>query len=191
MSRATVQSYGRYFRGIALTFAAALLVGTAGAQDAVEREGYFEVRSASTRLINGVHSLDARLQLVLSSEALNALNSGVPLTIELQLQVIRLRRFYLDSVDAELAGKAAKPADLVQLCSPRRAEVREYVHHVVVPFVVVAVLIVAVTVARSVKPRRLHPMQHRSVLQDGEIERPTVVGDQTGLGPLEELKEGL
>jgi hypothetical protein len=103
MSRATVQSYGRYVRGIALTFAVALMAGTAGAQDPVEREGYFEVRSASTRLINGVHSLDARLQLVLSSEALNALNSGVPLTIELQMQVIRSRRFYVDSVDAELA----------------------------------------------------------------------------------------
>ncbi len=47
--------------------------------------------------------LDARLQLVLSSEALNALNSGVPLTIELQMQVIRSRRFYIDAVDAELA----------------------------------------------------------------------------------------
>lgn len=73
------------------------------AQDPVEREGYFEVRSASTELVGGVHMLDARLQLVLSSEALNALNSGVPLTIELQLQLIRQRRFYVDAVDAELA----------------------------------------------------------------------------------------
>ena len=103
MSRATVQGYGRYIRSIALAIAAALLVTAAGAQNTVEREGYFEVRSASTHLVNGVHSLDARLQLVLSSEALHALNSGVPLTIELQLQVIRSRRFYIDSVDAELA----------------------------------------------------------------------------------------
>ena len=36
-------------------------------------------------------------------EALNALNSGVPLTIELQMQLIRQRRFYVDAVDAELA----------------------------------------------------------------------------------------
>ena len=60
-------------------------------------------RSASTQLFAGVHILDARLQLVLSSEALNALNSGVPLTIELQMQVIRVRRFYIDAMDAELA----------------------------------------------------------------------------------------
>jgi hypothetical protein len=103
MSNATTHCFGGSFCRGALAVAAALLVGVAAAQDPVEREGYFEVRSAATRLNIGVHSLDARLQLVLSSEALNALNSGVPLTIELQLQVIRSRRFYLDSVDAELA----------------------------------------------------------------------------------------
>ena len=82
-----------------------LLLAATGtrAQDEVEREGYFEVRSASTALADGVHRLDARLQLILSSEALAALSSGVPLTIELQTQVIRNRRLYLDSVDAEIA----------------------------------------------------------------------------------------
>ena len=54
------------------------------------------------RLVDDVHTLDARLQLVLSSEALAALESGVTLIIELQLQVIRSRRFFLDGVDAEL-----------------------------------------------------------------------------------------
>lgn len=81
---------------------AAFVLGTSVAQD-VEREGYFEVRSASTTLVDGVHTLDARLQLVLSSEALAALESGVTLTIELQLQVIRSRRFIVDDVEAELA----------------------------------------------------------------------------------------
>jgi len=87
-------------------FAAMLLLVlsvVAAAQDNLEREGYFEVRSASTTLRDGVHLLDARLQLVLSSEALEALNAGVPLTIELQLQMIRKRRFYMDALDAELA----------------------------------------------------------------------------------------
>ena len=59
------------------------------AQDELEREGYFEVRSATTGLVDGVHTLDARLQLVLSSEALAALDAGVPLTIELQLELLR------------------------------------------------------------------------------------------------------
>lgn len=83
---------------------AVLVLPAAVAQDRpAEREGYFEVRSASTTLADGVHRLDARLQLILSSEALAALSSGVPLTIELQTQVIRSRRFYPDSVDAEIA----------------------------------------------------------------------------------------
>ncbi len=82
---------------------ALLVAGTGIAQDEVVREGYFEVRSASMTLVGGVHTLDARLQLVLSNEALEALSSGVPLTIELQLQVIRIRRLYFDAVDAELA----------------------------------------------------------------------------------------
>ncbi len=80
-----------------------LLFASSGlAQDPIVREGYFEVRSASTQLVDGVHVLDSRLQLVLSSEALEALNNGVPLTIELQMQLLRQRRFYLDALDAEL-----------------------------------------------------------------------------------------
>ncbi len=82
---------------------AVLAAGAGLAQDKVEREGYFEVRSASTEIVDSVHLLDSRLQLVLSSEALEALDSGVPLTIELQMQVIRVRRFYMDALDAELA----------------------------------------------------------------------------------------
>ena len=89
---------------VTLLAALAMLTGATGlAQGNIEREGYFEVRSAATALTEGVHLLDARLQLVLSSEALAALNSGVPLTIELQLQIIRVRRFYMDALDAELA----------------------------------------------------------------------------------------
>ncbi len=79
-----------------------LFASSSIAQDPVVREGYFEVRSASTQLVNGVHELDSRLQLVLSSEALEALNNGVPLTIELQMQLLRQRRFYVDALDAEL-----------------------------------------------------------------------------------------
>ena len=90
-------------RRLVIALLALLALGTGIAQDEVEREGYFEVRSASTEQVAGVHTLDARLQLVLSSEALAALESGVTLTIEMQLQVIRVKRFLVDSVDAELA----------------------------------------------------------------------------------------
>jgi hypothetical protein len=72
------------------------------AQDRPGREGYFDVRSASTAVVEDVIVLEARLQLVLSDEALAALDSGVPLTIELKLEVIRERRFLPDATDAEL-----------------------------------------------------------------------------------------
>jgi hypothetical protein len=93
----------RAFWHAAFALLAVLAVGTGFAQDNIEREGYFEVRSASTEIVDGVHTLDARLQLVLSSEALRALESGVTLSIELQLQVIRVRSLLPDDVEAELA----------------------------------------------------------------------------------------
>jgi hypothetical protein len=93
----------RAFWHAVLALLAVLAVGTGFAQDNIEREGYFEVRSASTEIVDGVHTLDARLQLVLSSEALRALESGVTLSIELQLQVIRVRSLLPDDVEAELA----------------------------------------------------------------------------------------
>ena len=97
--------------GRAITALAAILVCglmttllrmPAEAQERPDRVGYFDVRSASTTLVDGVHVLESRLQLVLSDEALDALNSGVALRITLNLEVIRVRRFFPDSVDAEL-----------------------------------------------------------------------------------------
>ena len=65
-------------------------------------EGYFDVRSATTILVEDNYMLDSRLQLFLSNEALNALNSGVPLTIELNVEIIRSRRFLPDAKESEL-----------------------------------------------------------------------------------------
>lgn len=75
----------------------------AWSQDSSKRVGSFEVRSASLTLVDGVQELDARLQLVLSAEALKALNSGVTLTIKLALEVIRVRRLMPDDGEAELS----------------------------------------------------------------------------------------
>jgi len=79
-----------------------MLASVSYAQDEPDRAGYFDVRSASAGLNNGVHELEARLQLVLSADALHALNSGVPLRIELNLEVIRMRRFMPDAGAAQL-----------------------------------------------------------------------------------------
>lgn len=103
MSRVLIIQRYALSHGFVLALLVLLAASNSFARDEIEREGYFEVRSAATALVDGVHTLDARLQLVLSSEALRALASGVPLTIELQMQIIRIRRFYFDSVDAELA----------------------------------------------------------------------------------------
>ena len=102
MSPALTLKLKRLFNRFTASLFLMFVVGNGIAQDEVQREGYFEVRSAATRLAAGVHTLDARLQLVLSSGALEALSSGVALRIELQMEVIRERRFYFDSTDAEL-----------------------------------------------------------------------------------------
>ena len=92
---------------IATLLVATLLVSLpamlAWSQDSSKRVGSFEVRSASLTLVDGVQELDARLQLVLSAEALKALNSGVTLTIELSLEVIRVKRLMPDDGEAELS----------------------------------------------------------------------------------------
>jgi hypothetical protein len=85
------------------TLLVSLPVMLAWSQDGSKRVGSFEVRSASLTMVDGVQELDARLQLVLSAEALKALNSGVTLTIELSLEVIRVRRFMPDDGEAELS----------------------------------------------------------------------------------------
>jgi len=98
------------FARVTKEFAVAVAVGLltahlsllAFAQENPDRVGYFDVRSASLTLVDGVQELDARLQLVLSAEALKALNSGITLTIELNLEVIRMRRFMPDDGEAQL-----------------------------------------------------------------------------------------
>lgn len=87
---------------ILTALASALLASPLRAQLEPPREGLFDVRSADTEIVAGVHELDARLQLILSAEALDALNSGVPLRIELNIEIIRVRGLWLDDVEAVL-----------------------------------------------------------------------------------------
>lgn len=93
--------------GLALTTLAALLMGSSllaqvTPNDELPRQGFFDVRSATTTLNAGVHELEARLQLILSQDALDALNNGVPLTIELNVEVIRARGLWIDALEAAL-----------------------------------------------------------------------------------------
>ena len=83
-------------------FASAVVLAPVRAQIEPPKEGFFDVRSAATTMVAGVHELEARLQLILSTEALDALESGVPLTIELNVDVIRVRGLWVDDVEAQL-----------------------------------------------------------------------------------------
>ena len=86
---------------IALVLGAlALAALPAAAQE--EDPGRFEVRSASVELDAGVYYLDAWLEYRLSTEARQALDSGVPLTIDIEVEFLRSRRFWFDDSEAGL-----------------------------------------------------------------------------------------
>lgn len=56
--------------------------------------GNFRVLNASTSLVNGVYLLQARMNLHLSDDALQALKNGVPLILVLDMEVER-KRYYI------------------------------------------------------------------------------------------------
>jgi hypothetical protein len=64
--------------------------------------GHFEVRQASVELVEGVYFLDASIAFRLSTEARTALQSGVPLTIRFDVELIHGRRFWFDNDVATL-----------------------------------------------------------------------------------------
>jgi hypothetical protein len=64
--------------------------------------GHFEIRSATAELRSGVYFLNARIEYRLSSEARAALESGVPLTLRLDVELLNTRRFWFDNEDAAL-----------------------------------------------------------------------------------------
>ena len=64
--------------------------------DARAQEGRFEVTRGETRLVDDQWLLDGRVDLDLSEEAIDALESGVMLTIQMQFELINRRRFWTD-----------------------------------------------------------------------------------------------
>lgn len=79
-----------------------LLVGFAPLGVAHAKGQPFEIRSADTRLYQGVWFANALIDFRLSEDALAALDSGVALTIELQIRLDRVRRFWFDKEIATL-----------------------------------------------------------------------------------------
>jgi hypothetical protein len=65
-------------------------------------EGRFEVRSADLQLKDGVYHLNAHLDLPVSDAVRRGLAEGVPLTVELDLDIERVRQLLPNSRVAEL-----------------------------------------------------------------------------------------
>jgi len=73
-----------------------LIALTGVCHTALAKDGSFEIRSASSRLYNGVYFANVRVDYRLSNDALEALDSGVELTVQLQIELRRQRRFWLE-----------------------------------------------------------------------------------------------
>jgi len=68
-------------------------------------EGRFEIRSADLELKDGVYHLNARIELPISDAVRRGLAEGVPLTLEVDLDVERVRQLLPNSRVAELTQR--------------------------------------------------------------------------------------
>jgi predicted component of type VI protein secretion system len=68
-------------------------------------EGRFEVRSADLHMQDGVYHLNAHLDLPVSEAVRRGLAEGVPLTLELDLDIERVRQLLPNSRVAELTQR--------------------------------------------------------------------------------------
>jgi hypothetical protein len=73
-----------------------------GVSAAAEDQPGFVIRTAYTELVNGVYYLNADIGLNLSDDAVNALENGLPLTVELQIEIIKHRSWWLNKQAADL-----------------------------------------------------------------------------------------
>lgn len=95
--RAAARSVPLWAVWLALSLAAVAISPEIRAQD-----GRFEVRSAFLEVTDGVWNLEARLQLGLSPAARRAIDEGVPVTLTLEAEIRRVRRFLRDEAVASL-----------------------------------------------------------------------------------------
>ena len=87
------------FRSIAVAIVA---LGVQQPAQGQQDPGRFEIRSASVELQSGVYYLDAWVEYRLSFEAREALEAGVALTLQTEVEFLRDRRFWLDDQEARL-----------------------------------------------------------------------------------------
>ena len=104
MALAGSKTDGRWTRRALVALAATLVVLLAPLQAVAQdsRKGRIDVRSAYTEFQDGVFFLSARVEYRLSRQALEALNKGVALNAELQINLVQMRRFIWDAGVANL-----------------------------------------------------------------------------------------
>jgi Domain of unknown function (DUF4390) len=88
---------------LAAALIAAALLAPAIRADGLE--GRFEVRSADLELKDGVYHLNARMELPAGDAVRRGLADGVPLTIELDLNISRVRQLLPNARVAELTQR--------------------------------------------------------------------------------------
>ena len=74
-----------------------LLLAAGGAARAAGLEGRFAVRSADLELSGGVYQLNARFELPIGDAVREGWREGVPLTMEIDLQINRVRQLLPNS----------------------------------------------------------------------------------------------
>jgi hypothetical protein len=88
-------------RGVGALWLTAALLGLSF-KAAADLAPAFTVRSAGTVLINKVYHLNARIDYHFSDEALEALENGVPLVVELAIEIERQRDYLWNETVASL-----------------------------------------------------------------------------------------
>ena len=86
-------------------YSVAVAIVALGVQQSAQGQqdpGRFEIRSASVELQSGVYYLDAWVEYRLSPEAREALEAGVALTLQTEVEFLRNRRFWFDDQEASL-----------------------------------------------------------------------------------------
>ncbi len=73
----------------------------------------FGIRTAYAQLVDGVYHLSARLHLPVTERMRTAINDGVPLRVELEIEVNSARRYWLDETVAALVQRYELQYDAV------------------------------------------------------------------------------
>ncbi|HEX5339516.1 MAG TPA: DUF4390 domain-containing protein [Gammaproteobacteria bacterium] len=92
-------------RAAVIALVCVLCLGALATSRADDNQPGFVIRTAFTELLNGVYCLNADVNLSMSNQAIDALENGVPLTVELQIEVIKHRSWLWNKTVATLTER--------------------------------------------------------------------------------------